>query len=110
VPRAIATWRARENIDSISLIAALSSIRSMKPDARGIVIAKSADAIAITTVSSMIVNAFLLLIQVSSVHGILRREGGHPVIGILPEAAIKFALSEVRPLRYIYRSSPEEKP
>jgi hypothetical protein len=54
----------------------------MKPDARGMVIAKSVDAIAITTVSSMIVKAFLLFIQVSSVHEILLREGGNPVIGI----------------------------
>jgi hypothetical protein len=82
----------------------------MKPDARGIVIAKSAEAIAITTVSSMIVKAFLLFIQVTSVHRILNREGGNSVIGILPKGANKSGLSDVRPLRYIYQPSAEEKP
>jgi hypothetical protein len=100
----MATCRASENIDSISLTAACSSILSMKPDARGMVIAKSADAIAIATVISMIVKAFRGIMRVTSVHGILIRERSGAVIEILPRGPNKFGLSEVRPLRYIYRS------
>jgi hypothetical protein len=57
-PRAIAVCRARENIDSISVTAPRTSIRSMNPDARGSAIAVSAAISAMTTVVSMSVNAF----------------------------------------------------
>ncbi|HEU4879680.1 MAG TPA: hypothetical protein VFT21_09510, partial [Gemmatimonadaceae bacterium] len=70
----------------ISLTAACSSILSMKPDARGMAIAKSADVMASTTVNSMIVNAFLPAIDASSVHGILDREEGDSIIGIHRQA------------------------
>jgi hypothetical protein len=73
------------------------------------VIAKSADAMASTTVNSMIVKAFLPAIDASSVHGILGREDGDFVIGILRQAPKKFGLSQVHRLRYIYPSSHQGK-
>ena len=73
------------------------------------VIAKSTDVIASTSVNSMIVKALLPAIDASSVHGILDREEGDSIIGILWQTLKQFGLSQVHPLRYIYPSSHQGK-